>query len=259
MTGENFELSVVVPVLNEEGNIDPLLAELEAVRASLDVPCEYVFVNDGSTDATLDKLRGAMRAMPHLRVFSHAKPCGKSEALLTCVRKARGRLIVMIDGDLQNDPADIPRLYQVYVEAEKRGVNIGIVEGQRTKRKDPFPRNLVSRIANKVRGAILNDETKDAGCGFKLLGRELFLALPFFTGLHRFMPALVKREGFEIALAPVNHRPRVSGVAKYNTWNRLWVGIGDLAAVWWLLKRRHDPHGVTHNLPDGKDEPCSPL
>ena len=178
---------------------------------------------------------------------------------MTAVRKARGRLIVMIDGDLQNDPADIPRLYQVYVDAEKSGRKIGIVEGQRVKRKDPFPRNLVSRIANNVRGAILNDTTRDAGCGFKVLSRDLFLALPFFTGLHRFMPALVKREGFEIVLAPVNHRPRISGVAKYNTWNRLWVGIGDLAAVWWLLKRRHDPHGVTHNLPDGKDEPCSPL
>lgn len=259
MSGEKTELSVVVPVLNEEGNITPLLDELDAAMGSLEVSYEYVFLNDGSTDKTLERLRQAMQNRPWLRVLSHGTPCGKSEALRTAARAAGGRIIVTIDGDLQNDPADIPRLFNAFIAAEKRGETPGLLAGQREKRIDPFPRNLVSKIANRVRAAILNDGTRDTGCGFKLIRRDVFLMLPFFSGMHRFLPALVKREGYDILHEPVSHRARFSGEAKYNTWNRLWVGIGDMGAVWWMLRRYRAPREYVVHTRDGKDEPCSVL
>ncbi|MBI1260907.1 MAG: glycosyltransferase [Rhizobiales bacterium] len=256
----NLEVTVIIPVLDEEDNVGPLLDELvEAMKAVPDH--EILFINDGSKDATLARLRDAMGRIPQLRVVSHETACGKSEALRTAARLARGRVLVTIDGDLQNDPADIPRLVEAFQAAERNGMvpPPGIVAGQRVTRIDPFPRSLVSKIANSVRGAILKDETKDTGCGFKVIRRDIFLALPFSSGLHRFLPALVKREGFSILLEPVSHRPRVAGVAKYNTWNRLWVGIGDMAAAWWMIKRYRAPESYVVVHEDGKDEKCSAL
>jgi len=260
MGASQLDVSVVVPVLNEEDNVLPLIDEL--VGALKAVPNhEILLINDGSTDGTLARLRGAMARVPEMRVLCHERACGKSEALRTAARQARGRVIVTIDGDLQNDPADIPRLVEAFFAAERNGMNPppGIVAGQRVMRIDPFPRNLVSKIANGVRGAILKDGTRDTGCGFKVIRRDVFLALPFSSGVHRFLPAFVKREGFSILLEPVNHRPRIAGVAKYNTWNRLWVGIGDMAAAWWLIKRYKAPRRYVVVHTDGKDETCSAL
>ena len=245
--------SIVIPVLDEEGNIPPLLAEIEAaVGQGRDY--EILFIDDGSQDRTVAEIREAMQGMPQVRLLQHNRRAGKSEALRTGARGARGRLLVTIDGDLQNDPADIPKLLSVFEAAEKETgkATVGLLAGQRVKRQDPFPRGFVSRIANDVRAWLLNDDTRDTACGFKIIRRDVFFDLPFFSGLHRFFPALVAREGFRVLHEPVNHRPRASGVAKYNTWNRLWGGIGDLLAIYWFIKRFDKPDQVCEVTPDSE-------
>src|SRR5579859_7750934 len=184
-------VSVVVPVRNEAGNVAPLIGEIEAALRDAG-PFEIIYVNDGSTDSTGDELHKLMQSRAHLRQVKHAQSCGQSAAVRTGVRAARGPVVVTLDGDGQNDPAFIPRLLE---KLEASGVQCGLVQGQRVGRKDTGFKKLQSRIANSVRGSILQDGTRDTGCGLKCFRREAYLALPYFDALHRFMPALVKREG----------------------------------------------------------------
>jgi dolichol-phosphate mannosyltransferase len=226
-------ISVVVPVRNEAGNITPLVAEIAAALRGR--AFEIVYVNDGSTDATEQELRGLMAQHPWLRQIRHEKSCGQSAAIRTGVTAARAPIAVTIDGDGQNDPAFIPAL----IAALEAGAPlIGLVAGQRTGRKATGFKKLQSRIANSIRGSVLNDGTRDTGCGLKAFRRDVFLSLPYFDALHRFLPALVRREGFDIGYVDVVDRPRRHGVSNYGFWDRLWIGILDLAGVWWLIRRK---------------------
>jgi dolichol-phosphate mannosyltransferase len=226
-------ISVIVPVRNEAGNIAPLVAEIAAALQSR--AFEIVYVNDGSTDATEQELRGLMAQHPWLRQIRHEKSCGQSAAIRTGVTAARAPIAVTIDGDGQNDPAFIPAL----IAALEAGAPlIGLVAGQRTGRKATGFKKLQSRIANSIRGSVLNDGTRDTGCGLKAFRRDVFLSLPYFDALHRFLPALVRREGFDIGYVDVVDRPRRHGVSNYGFWDRLWIGILDLAGVWWLIRRK---------------------
>jgi glycosyltransferase involved in cell wall biosynthesis len=227
-------VSVVVPVRNEAGNVAPLVAEIAAALANR-APFEIVYVNDGSTDRTELELVALMASRPWLRQIKHAASCGQSAAVRTGVAHARGAIVATIDGDGQNNPSFIPAL----LDALERGApRVGLIAGQRVGRKATGFKKLQSRIANGVRGAVLRDGTRDSGCGLKAFRRDVFLALPYFDGLHRFLPALMRREGYDIGYVDVVDRPRGAGVSNYGMWDRLWVGLLDLAGVWWLIRRK---------------------
>jgi dolichol-phosphate mannosyltransferase len=232
--GETPAVSIVVPVKNEAGNIEPLVAEIAAALGP-DGHFEIVYVDDGSADATSSQLNALMGSRPWLRVINHAVPCGQSAAIRTGVIQARAPIVVTLDGDGQNDPAFIPALIRAL---EAGAPKVGLVAGQRVGRKATSFKKLQSRIANAVRGAILRDGTRDSGCGLKAFRREVFLALPYFDGLHRFLPALIRREGYDIGYVDVVDRLRRQGVSHYGMWDRLWIGILDLAGVWWLIRRK---------------------
>jgi len=234
MNANNLAVCVVVPVRNEAGNIEPLVKEIAQALGSQWV-FEVVYVNDGSSDGTEAELQQLMARYPWLRRVRHKQPCGQSAAVRTGVMAARAPLIVTLDGDGQNDPAFIPALLGVLEAGAPR---VGLVAGQRIKRKSGVFKTLQSRIANSVRSMVLRDGTRDTGCGLKAFRRDVFLSLPYFDGLHRFLPALVKRDGYEVGYADVVDRPRGAGVSNYGMWDRLWVGILDLAGVWWLIRRR---------------------
>ncbi|MCP8939898.1 glycosyltransferase family 2 protein [Alsobacter sp. SYSU M60028] len=236
-------VSVVVPVRNEAGNVAPLVAEIEAACANFPA-FEVIYVDDGSTDATGDVLRDLAATRPWLRRLHHAASCGQSCAVRTGVRAARAPLVVTLDGDGQNDPAYIPKLVAALDTA---GPRAGIAAGQRLGRKDTGFKKLQSRIANTVRGAVLKDGTRDTGCGLKGFRRDVYLALPYFDALHRFMPALVRREGYDVVLVDVVDRPRLTGQSNYGFFDRLWVGIMDLMGVWWLIRRRRRVPVVTED------------
>ena len=227
-------LSVVVPVRNEAGNIAPLVEEIAAALAARG-RFEIVYVNDGSSDATETELIGLMSSRPWLRQVKHAVSCGQSSAVRTGVAAARAPIVVTLDGDGQNDPAFIPKLVEAI---EKDGSRVGLVAGQRVGRKASGFKKFQSRVANSVRGAVLRDGTRDTGCGLKAFRRDVLLALPYFDGLHRFLPALVRREGYQIAYVDVVDRQRRHGQSNYGMWDRLWVGLLDLAGVWWLIRRK---------------------
>jgi dolichol-phosphate mannosyltransferase len=225
-------ISVVVPVKNEALNIVPLVEEIERACAALG-SFEVVYVDDGSTDGTVQQIMGARATRPWLRLVQHKESCGQSAAVLTGAQAARGPIIVTLDGDGQNDPAFIPQLV-----AALEDPSTALAAGQRVGRKDGPYKKWQSRIANGVRGKILKDGTRDTGCGLKAFRRDVYLRLPYFDALHRFMPALVKREGYKIAHVDVVDRPRHAGQSNYGLFDRLWVGILDLAGVWWLIRRR---------------------
>ena len=227
-------VSVVVQVRNEAGNIAPLVAE---IAAALDKQWrfEVVYVDDGSSDATAAELARLMAQHPWLRLVRHKQSCGQSAAVRSGVKAAKGAICVTIDGDGQNDPAFIPALLGALEQGSPR---VGLIAGQRVGRKASGFKKLQSRIANAVRSVVLRDGTRDTGCGLKAFRREVFLALPYFDGLHRFLPALVRREGYDVGYVDVVDRPRRAGVSNYGMWDRLWVGILDLAGVWWLIRRR---------------------
>jgi len=227
-------VSIVVPVRNEAENIAPLVAEIAAALGQR-WAFEIIYVNDGSTDATADRLVALMKQQPHLRQISHAYSAGQSAAVRSGVKAARGAIVATLDGDGQNNPAFLPDLIAAI---ESGGGRVGLAAGQRVGRKDTGFKKMQSRIANAVRGTILRDGTRDTGCGLKAFPREVYLMMPYFDGLHRFMPALVRREGFGIAYVDVVDRPRRSGVSNYGFFDRLWIGIMDLLGVWWLIRRK---------------------
>jgi dolichol-phosphate mannosyltransferase len=232
-SGAAPRISVVVPVRNEAGNLAPLIGEIARAMSAL-APFEIIYVNDGSGDGTAAELRTLAQQYPGLRHLDHAVSCGQSAAVRSGVGAARAPVVVTLDGDGQNDPAFLPAL----VAAIERDPGIGLVAGQRVGRKATGFKKLQSRIANAVRGMVLRDGTRDTGCGLKAMRRDVFLALPYFDGLHRFLPALVRREGYRIAYVDVVDRPRLHGASNYGLWDRLWVGILDLMGVWWLIRRK---------------------
>ncbi|HET6806188.1 MAG TPA: glycosyltransferase family 2 protein [Frateuria sp.] len=227
------ELSVVVPVFNERDNIPPLLAEIAtALRGKADF--EVVYVDDDSTDDSRAVLAAQKASYPELRVLHHVSRSGQSTAVWNGVRAARGAWVATLDGDGQNDPADIPRLLDARRSAP---AEVKLFAGWRTTRRDSFNKRISSKIANAVRSRMLKDATPDTGCGLKLFERETFLRLPYFDHMHRYLPALVRRAGFESRSVPVGHRPRTAGTSKYGMLDRLWVGLADLRGVAWLMRR----------------------
>jgi dolichol-phosphate mannosyltransferase len=227
------ELSVVVPVHNERGNIVPLLTEIvTALRSKSDF--EIVYVDDASKDDSLAVLTAAKAQFPELRVLRHLSQSGQSTALRSGIRAARGAWIATLDGDGQNDPADIPKLLTIRAESPAA---IRLFAGWRVDRKDSGSKRWASKWANAIRSRLLRDATPDTGCGIKLFEREAFLDLPYFDHMHRYLPALFQRAGWQVRSVPVNHRPRGSGVSNYNNLNRALVGIADLRGVAWLIRR----------------------
>jgi dolichol-phosphate mannosyltransferase len=234
-------VSIVVPVRNEAENVAPLIAEIASALDGRWVH-EIIYVNDGSTDATAERLATAMQQRANLRQLRHVKSTGQSAAVRSGVRAARGPIVATLDGDGQNNPAFLPDLIAA---VEKGGARVGLAAGQRVGRKDTGFKKLQSRVANGVRKAILKDGTRDTGCGLKAFRRDVFLMMPYFDGLHRFLPALMRREGYDIVYVDVVDRPRHSGVSNYGFFDRLWIGILDLFGVWWLIRRKKPTPVVT--------------
>lgn len=234
-----MKLSVVIPVCNEAENVAPLAREIQAALAQHH-PFEIIFVDDGSADSTAAAVNAAREAgIPEIRLLQHSRRSGQSAAVWTGVRAARADWIATLDGDGQNDPADIPALIDALSRAADESLRL--IMGNRKMRQDNWLRRASSRIANGVRGRMLRDGTPDTGCGIKLLHRATFLELPRFNHMHRFLPALFQRAGARVISVPVRHRPRTRGSSKYGLHNRLWVGIVDLFGVRWLILRNPPP------------------
>ena len=227
------KLSVVVPVKDETENIAPLAREIAAAVNGLG-EAEIIFVDDGSRDGTAAALLALKGEIDGLRVISHASNLGQSRAIRTGVRAARGEIVVTLDGDGQNDPADIPKLTAVF---DRGDASLGLVSGVRAKRRDSFSRRAASRLANAIRQGLLHDGASDTGCGLKAFRRDAFLALPYFDHIHRYLITLMLREGYRVEFADVNHRPRLHGTSKYTNFHRMLVGIDDLLGVRWLQRR----------------------
>lgn len=237
-------LSVIISVKDEEENIAPLIDEIDAALAF--EPFELIFVDDGSTDGTLAELKKAALTRPYLRIIRHAQACGKSAGVETGVWAARGDLLLHLDGDGQNNPAYLAEMVRVMDAA---GPHVGMVQGERQGRKDTGFKRFQSRLANRVRSFMLNDGTRDTGCGLKVVRRAAQQRMPMFDGQHRFMTSLLRREGYDILTVKVVDRERWHGTSKYGFWNRLGVGILDLFGVWWLVRRRKLPK-IVERFPD---------
>ncbi len=235
------QVSIVVPVFNEEGAAVRLAGEI--AEAFDGWTAETLFVDDASTDGTRAALLAARTGAPGLRVISHASNAGQSRAVLTGVRHARAELVVTLDGDGQNDPADAPRLVR-RLQAEPR---LALVAGRRVARRDPLAKRWASRVANGVRRRVLRDEADDAACGLKAFRRQAFLDLPYFDHMHRYLPALMRREGLGVAFEDVGHRPRLTGTSKYTNLGRLADAATDLAGVAWLTSRARPPGAITED------------
>ena len=233
------EISVVVPVRDEEGAAVPLAREIAGAFAGRAV--EIIFVDDASLDETRARLLALKGELPNLRVLAHEKNAGQSRAVRTGVLAARAPLVVTLDGDGQNDPADAPRLVQALVDGPP---GLGLVGGRRVKRQDSAAKRFASKLGNGVRKRLLRDGADDTGCGLKAFRREAFLRLPYFDHMHRYLPALMLREGYAVAFETVGHRPRTSGASKYTNLGRLWVSIADMAGVIWLAARERRPGAV---------------
>jgi glycosyltransferase involved in cell wall biosynthesis len=233
------DISVVVPVYNEEGAAADLAREIAAAFRGRSF--EIVFVDDASRDATRAVLTALKAELPELRVLFHHKNAGQSRAVRSGVMGALGKVVVTLDGDGQNDPADAPRLVDRLTSG---GPRLGLVGGRRAKRQDSAAKRLASRFGNGVRKRLLNDQTDDTGCGLKVFYREGFLRLPYFDHIHRYLPALMLREGFQVTFEDVNHRHRTTGVSKYNNLGRAWVSISDLMGVMWLNARARNPESI---------------
>ena len=227
------QLSAVVPVHNEEDNVAPLVGEIvTALRGVIDF--EIVYVDDTSKDATLQRLHDLQATVPELRVIRHLSNAGQSTAVRNGVKAARAPWIATLDGDGQNDPADIPKLL---AQRDSAAADIKLFAGWRVNRQDSGSKRWASKWANAIRARMLRDDTPDTGCGIKLFERAAFLDLPYFDHMHRYLPALMQRAGWKTVSVPVNHRHRSTGVSKYNNLNRALVGIRDLRGVAWLITR----------------------
>ncbi|AKN92021.1 dolichol-phosphate mannosyltransferase [Xanthomonas oryzae pv. oryzicola] len=227
------QLSVVVPVFNERDNVATLVGEIVSALRGV-VAFEIVYVDDHSRDDTLAVLHGLKRTTPELRVLHHVTQSGQSTAVRSGVKAARANWIATLDGDGQNDPADIPKLLIARSQAEPQ---VKLFAGWRVNRQDSGSKRWASKWANAIRSRMLRDNTPDTGCGIKLFEREAFLDLPYFDHMHRYLPALMQRAGWRTVSVPVNHRHRTAGVSKYNNLNRALVGIRDLRGVAWLITR----------------------
>jgi len=233
------DISVVVPVFNEAGAAPALAREIAQAFAGRNF--EIVFVDDASGDTTRASLIALKAEIPTLRVLSHAVNAGQSRAIRTGVIAARAPIVVMLDGDGQNDPADSPALARALAAGPP---SLGLIGGERVTRRDPAAKRWASRLANAVRRRLFDDGAADTGCGLKAFRREAFLRLPYFDHMHRYLPALFLREGYAVAFQPVGHRPRRSGRSKYTNWGRLWPALPDIAGVLWLRARARDTGGV---------------
>ncbi len=233
----NYTLSVIVPVYNEQDNLAPLITEIERALNKQHY-YEIIYVDDGSRDDTVRQLRQLQAQHSKLKVITHQGNFGQSASIVSGVRAAQFDWIVTLDGDGQNDPADINHLLTACAEQQNNKI---IVVGNRAKRDDNWMRKFSSRIGNGVRNALLKDDCPDTGCSLKLFPRKAFLDLPHFNHLHRYIPALFKRAGYRVINIPVSHRPRTRGVSKYGVMNRLWVGIFDLMGMMWLIRRPCQP------------------
>jgi dolichol-phosphate mannosyltransferase len=244
-----MDLSVVIPVKDEAANVAPLVAEL---RAALDGLLDYeiLYVDDGSEDGTAAEVARLQAEAPHLRLLRHMRNYGQSAAIRSGVRAARAAWIATLDGDGQNDPADILKLWRIGLTAPEAPPLL--IAGYRESRRDSWGKRFASQVANRVRRRMLGDDTPDTGCGLKLFPRALFLDLPYFDHMHRFLPALVLREGGTVRSIRVNHRPRRRGASKYGVLDRLGVGVVDLFGVIWLKRRAARPHLLDEVLPDAK-------
>lgn len=245
-------ITVVVPILNEAGNIDPLIDEIHEALESLFQDYEILYVDDGSSDSSPAELAARMRRDPKLRVLRHRSACGQSSGLRTGIKAARFDWIATLDGDGQNHPGDIPALWKAKPD------DVGpetpwLAIGHRVDRRDTSSKRWASRFANGLRSRLLQDDTPDTGCGIKLFSRQTFLDLPWFNHIHRYLPALVRRAGGSSVSVPVRHRERGSGDSKYGVWDRAWVGLWDLRGVRWLMTRSAVP--VVHEVEREGDAP----
>ena len=238
---EVLEFSVVVPVHNESGNVEGLARE---IATALDGRAyEMIFVDDASTDETRSELAALKTQYPELRILSHRSNAGQSRAIRTGVLAARGRVIGTLDGDGQNDPADLPDLYRGLTRQDAPD-DLAMVMGRRASRKDTAWKRFGSRFANSIRRRMLRDDCDDSGCGIKVVKRDVFLSLPYFDHMHRYMPALIRAEGHDVEYMDVNHRERGTGRSKYTNFGRLWAALSDLRGVTWLIRRRRNPDGA---------------
>ena len=238
---EAIEISVVVPVYNEAGNVEALAREIAAAfdgRAY-----EMIFVDDASSDDTRAVLVGLKEDLPALRVVGHRANAGQSRAIRTGIRAATGRMVATLDGDGQTVPGDLPDLYRQLTRADAPS-DLKMVMGRRAKRRDSAWKRFGSRWANAIRKRMLRDDCDDSGCGIKVMDREAFLSLPYFDHMHRYMPALMRAEGYGVEYKDVNHRERGAGRSKYTNFGRLWAALSDLRGVTWLIRRRRNPSGA---------------
>jgi len=226
-----LEISVVVPVYNEEENLPILIPQIAEVARSLGRPYEMIFVDDGSTDRSRAVLKGMISQYPQIRIVGFKKNCGETAAGAAGLKEARGKIVITIDADLQNDPRDIPAMLEYLRDYD-------MVTGWREKREDSWMKRITSRIANRVRNRLSQETVRDSGCTFRAYKRECLENLKLYKGMHRFMPTLVRMEGFRVVEIPIRHHPRKFGVSKYTTWNRMWRAFVDLLAVRWM-KSRH--------------------
>ncbi|MDO8900682.1 MAG: glycosyltransferase family 2 protein [Phenylobacterium sp.] len=233
------DISVVVPVFDEEGAAPALAREIATAFSDRNI--EIIFVDDASRDATVAVLSDLKRELPQLRLLRHQRNSGQSRAIRTGVMAARAPIIVTLDGDGQNDPADGPALVDALAAA---GPQVALVGGERVKRQDSRAKKIASRLGNGVRKRLLGDTANDTGCGLKAFRRQAFLELPYFDHIHRYLPALMLREGYQVAFLPVGHRHRQTGASKYTNLGRLWASASDLLGVMWLQSRSRRPQGV---------------
>lgn len=228
------DISVIVPVMNEAGNIKPLITAIDEAFANRSI--EIIYVNDASTDSTLDELVAEKASRKHLRIINHGKRSGQSAALRTGIFAARAETIATLDGDGQNPPADLVNLENAWQSAKQHHMLV-MAAGVRKKRRDNWGKRIASRWARQFRAWLLGDSHPDSGCGIKVFDRALFLRMPYFNHIHRFMPILAKREGAEVLAVPVGHAARQVGNSKYGNLDRLLVGISDIRGVMWLMRR----------------------
>lgn len=240
------DLSIIIPAYNEQGNLRRLIEEIQNALQTVPVQFEIIAIDDGSSDGTLSELRQAAETCWQLRILVHGKRAGKSAALKTGFEACRGRWVATLDGDGQNDPADVARLWP-RISASRADV---IFAGVRRSRNDGLIKKITSRVANPLRRALLNDTARDSGCGFKILPLEFARAVPYFDNLHRFIPALARRQGFDIENVLVNDRPREHGVSKYGFFDRAAVAFLDVVGVYWLT-RRYSDRGAIRELASG--------